>query len=62
MFDKFGVDNVLYIFVALLNERRVIVTSKQLGVLTGVLNAISVLVYPFAWQVCIRYVLDCIEG
>ncbi|ESO95421.1 hypothetical protein LOTGIDRAFT_116963, partial [Lottia gigantea] len=45
-----GTDRLIKVFSALLLERRVILYSKSLSVLTQVIHAVVALLYPFHWQ------------
>ena len=44
--------SVLSLFVSILYERRIILASTRLSVLTGVAHAFNTLLYPLSWQVC----------
>jgi len=50
LFKKLSVDIILTLFEALLSERRIIVVSKSLAVLSSCVHAISAMVWPFTWQ------------
>ncbi|GAU98176.1 hypothetical protein RvY_09356 [Ramazzottius varieornatus] len=49
-FNALDVNNMTTVFASLLNERRIIFTSKKLGKLTGCVMAANVLLYPMQWQ------------
>jgi hypothetical protein len=51
LFKKLSVDIILTLFEALVSERRIIVVSKSLAVLSSCVHAISAMVWPFTWQV-----------
>jgi hypothetical protein len=41
----------MYLFEALLHERRIIVLGKSLAMLSTCVHAIANMVFPFTWQV-----------
>ena len=45
-----SIDNMITIFFCMLKERRVIVTSNKLSVLSACVQAANALLYPFSWQ------------
>lgn len=49
-FNFVDVNNMITIFFSMLNERRVIVTSKKVSRLTACIQAASSLLYPLSWQ------------
>lgn len=46
----------MYLFEALLHERRIIVLGKSLAMLSTCVHAIANMVFPFTWQVCPKYI------
>ncbi len=50
LFKMVPVPKILEIFGSLLLERRLIVSAKNLGILSACVNALSSLLYPFSWQ------------
>lgn len=50
IFQILSVKNILILFSSLLFERRVIVVSKDISVVTGCLQALVAMLYPFEWQ------------
>ncbi len=50
LFKMVPVSKILEIFGNLLLERRLIVSAKNLGILSSCVNALSSLLYPFSWQ------------
>lgn len=49
-YNAIDVGNMMIIFASMLHERRIVVTSKKLSRLTGVIHAASSLLYPMYWQ------------
>ena len=49
-FNFVDVNNMITLFFSMLNERRVIVTSKKVSRLTACIQAASSLLYPLTWQ------------
>ncbi|KNC81802.1 hypothetical protein SARC_05887 [Sphaeroforma arctica JP610] len=49
-FNKVKIDMMLSLFTSLLLERRIILTSDRLSVLTASANALNTLLYPLSWQ------------
>ena len=43
-------ENMVYIFISMLFERRIIITSKKLSLLTAVVHGSVSLLYPMQWQ------------
>ncbi|XP_050411528.1 DENN domain-containing protein 1A isoform X2 [Patella vulgata] len=49
-YNAIDTNNMMIIFAHLLNERRVLFTSKKLSRLTSCIHAASALLYPMCWQ------------
>lgn len=49
-FAKVTPENMVYLFISMLFERRIIVTSERLSVLTAVVHGSVSLLYPMQWQ------------
>ncbi|OQV17832.1 DENN domain-containing protein 1A [Hypsibius exemplaris] len=49
-FNALDFNNMITIFASLLNERRILITSKKLGRLTACVMACNILLYPMRWQ------------
>jgi hypothetical protein len=50
LFKRLDVNNIMYLFEALLHERRIIVLGKSLAMLSTCVHAIANMVFPFTWQ------------
>jgi hypothetical protein len=48
--NAFDARNMCRIFAALLNERRILITSSRISRLTGCVQAANSLIYPMQWQ------------
>ena len=49
-FNAVGVDTMLEIFASMLHERRIVMTSSKLNVLSACIQAANSLIYPMFWQ------------
>jgi len=49
-YNAVGVNNMITIFASMLYERRIIVTSKKLSVLSACVQAANLIIYPMSWQ------------
>jgi hypothetical protein len=56
---KLTPQSALSLFASLLYERRIILVSSRLSVLTAACHAFTMLLYPLHWQVC-RCVCVCV--
>ncbi|XP_067141208.1 DENN domain-containing protein 1A-like isoform X2 [Centruroides vittatus] len=49
-FSAISVNNMMTIFASMLNERRILFTSKKLSQLSACVQAANTLIYPMCWQ------------
>ena len=49
-YNAIGVNNMITVFASMLYERRIIVTSKKLSVLSACVQAANLIIYPMSWQ------------
>lgn len=60
--QSLDVDNIIFLFTAILLERRVLMRANKLSLLTMVAEAVCHLLFPMKWQHVYIPVLPCGEG